>query len=318
MNLFTKGSLDNVTLKLRLNRLTILYNAYEEYNDELALIDPDEAEFKSIQERFYEIADRIETHLNAANFAGASTSSASSHLPQINSSPIPTHTPWAILERVYKVKRVLISRHLSMILNLERESTSGLSKLADDTQQHVASLTALNITVGPEMIIHILESKLPKHTIDKWEATLERDKVPTFDKMYEFLYKTAVSASKRKRSKTIENDRNKFEPPNKRKCFPPANQTFVVNEVPNCMAYKIKKHPLYRCDIFRTMPIQRRRDVVKNAKVCYVCLCSHRPNACRFTSCPICQKRHNVLLHTENPTHNNQSETKPSVIVKKD
>ncbi|XP_070517426.1 uncharacterized protein [Cardiocondyla obscurior] len=326
-NLFTKGSLDNVTLKLRLNRLTVLYNAYEEYNDELALIDPNdahEAEFKNIQERFYEIAGRIETQLSSVNSIGTITSSASSHSPEINPSPISSHKrriklPEAPLP-AYEVKRVLISRHLSMILNLPNleKETSGLSKLADDAQQHIASLTALNITVGPEIIVHIIESKLPKHTIDKWEATLERDEVPTLDKMYEFLYKTAVSASKRERSKPTENDRHKFEPPNKRKRFSSANQTFVVSEVPNCMACKIKKHPLYRCDTFRTMPIQGRRDVVKNAKVCYVCLRSHRPNACKFTSCPICQKRHNVLLHPENPKINDQSETKPSVIVKKD
>jgi len=67
---------------------------------------------------------------------------------------------WNILERSYEVKRVLISRHLSLILNLpviEKETSSSLSKLADDAQQHVASLNTLGVSVGSEMIVHILE-----------------------------------------------------------------------------------------------------------------------------------------------------------------
>jgi len=72
---------------------------------------------------------------------------------------------WEVLERAYEVKRVLITRHLSFIVNLPsvgRESTDGLTKLADDTQQHLASLNALGVSVRPEMIVHLLEGKLPK------------------------------------------------------------------------------------------------------------------------------------------------------------
>lgn len=90
-----------------------------------------------------------------------------------------------------------------MILNLsvlDKESTNGLSKLADNAQQHIASLAALGVTVTPEIVI--LESKLPKSTIEKWETTLERDEFPKLDQMFEFLYKTAICASKREISKT--------------------------------------------------------------------------------------------------------------------
>jgi len=72
---------------------------------------------------------------------------------------------WDLLERAYEVKHILIFRHISLIINLpvlDKESTSGLTKLADETQQHIASLSALGVPVVPEMIVHILESKLPK------------------------------------------------------------------------------------------------------------------------------------------------------------
>jgi len=44
-----------------------------------------------------------------------------------------------------------------------------------------ASLNTLEISVGSEIITHILESKLPKSTLDKWETTLERDEFPKSD-----------------------------------------------------------------------------------------------------------------------------------------
>lgn len=111
---------------------------------------------------------------------------------------------WDVLIRAYEVKYVLISRHLSLILNLpvlEKETTIELTKLADDAQQHAASLKTLGVSVCSEMIVHILENKLPKSVADRWENTIERDEVPTVDKMYEFLYKSVVCASKRDRAK---------------------------------------------------------------------------------------------------------------------
>ncbi|XP_039304898.1 uncharacterized protein LOC105203341 [Solenopsis invicta] len=68
---------------------------------------------------------------------------------------------WELLERSYEVKRILVHRHISCIVNLpalDKESTAGLTKLADDTQQHLASLAALGASVGTDMIVYHLES----------------------------------------------------------------------------------------------------------------------------------------------------------------
>ncbi|XP_018359052.1 PREDICTED: uncharacterized protein LOC108758547 [Trachymyrmex cornetzi] len=196
---------------------------------------------------------------------------------------------------------------------LERETSSALSKLADDTQQHVASLKALGVSVGPEMLVHMLESKLPRITLEKWELTLERDEFPKLDDMYEFLYKTAVCASKRERSKVTEIERDKGEPSAKRKCCA-TNRAFILNASRNCLACKIKRHPLYLCDKFKRLSVPKRIEFVKGAKVCYNCLRSHRDTPCKFSNCTICQKRHNTLLHLENyATASKTSATKPSM-----
>lgn len=77
---------------------------------------------------------------------------------------------WELLEKSYEVKRILISRHLSLLLNLptlDKETTSALSKFADDAQQHVASLNALGVSVGSEIVVHILENRLPKSASER-------------------------------------------------------------------------------------------------------------------------------------------------------
>ncbi|XP_067208501.1 uncharacterized protein [Linepithema humile] len=385
-NILDKGNTDDVALRLRIKRLTELYHAFEEYNDELTVLDSNEihqTEFINIQERFYSLAARVESNLSAseadsdrqsvvnrADNVEITTSSRKRRI-KLPEAALPTFdgkyecwlsfknafhnmigsqidlsdidklhylksaligkaankvrifeidginysNAWDILERSYEVKRVLISRHLSLILNmpvLEKESSNGLSKLADDTQQHVAALSTLGVAVGPEMIVHILESKLPKITLEKWETTLERDEFPKPDQMYEFLYKTAVCASKRERAKTTEIEKNKIEPPSKRKRYCSSNQAFVLNVSRNCVICKVKKHPLYLCEKFKQLPVHKRVETVKNANICYNCLRSHRGSPCKFSSCTICQKRHNTLIHQDNYEKvGKSSETRP-------
>ncbi|KYN42880.1 hypothetical protein ALC56_02683 [Trachymyrmex septentrionalis] len=54
-NVLGKSKSDNTSLKLTIAHLTDLYHAFEELNDELAILDPNEAhesEFVVIQEQF--------------------------------------------------------------------------------------------------------------------------------------------------------------------------------------------------------------------------------------------------------------------------
>ncbi|KYN03400.1 hypothetical protein ALC62_05792 [Cyphomyrmex costatus] len=221
---------------------------------------------------------------------------------------------WELLERSYEVKRILISLHLSLIMNmktLEKETAAGLSKLANDAQKHVASLKALGVSVTPEIIVHILESKLPKTAIDRWEANLDRNEFPEPDQIYEFLYKSAMRASnandqrsqiQRKRQVNHQKEGGRFS----------SNRAFLLNASRSCIACKAKRHPLYMCDKFKKLPIPKRIELIKAAKVCYNCLRSHRDYPCKFSNCTICQKRHNTLLHLENyPTTSKSNIAKP-------
>ncbi|XP_011169716.1 uncharacterized protein LOC105202752 [Solenopsis invicta] len=206
-------------------------------------------------------------------------------------------TAWDLLKRAHEVKRILISRHLSLLRNLsvvEKETTEGLSKLADDAQQHVAALTALGVSVSSEMLLNLLESKMPKKTAEKWEETLSRDDYPNIDDLYEFLYRTAVRVSKRSRIELSKRDEDKDSPLAKRGR---TNKAFVTGVANNCPACKVQQHPLFKCDKFRQLDTVKRIEVIKNARLCYNCMRSHKGKPCNYTTCTICRKRHNTLLH---------------------
>lgn len=376
-NALDKDSLNNAALKLRNARLRDLYNKFEDYNDELMILDPNDGhqvEFISIQERFYSLAGRIECITSEAGTSGSGVVSDEAHgnnhepvmsikkrrmkLPEAS---LPTFdgkyenwlffknafgsmigsqsdlsdidklhylksalkgetenkikilavevvsfsSAWKLLERLYEVKRILISRHLAAIINmpiLDRESTCGLTKLADDTQQHIAALNNLGVTVGSEIIVHLLENKLPKATLEKWETIQKKDQFPKLNAMYKFLYKTAVCASRREKIKTSEPER-KSEPPVKRRREGPINRTFMVKTSRNCIACKIGRHPLYLCDKFKQLPVSQRIELVRNAKICFNCFRSHPAVVCRFSNCTTCKKRHNTLLHVDKRTN---------------
>ncbi|XP_018300724.1 uncharacterized protein [Mycetomoellerius zeteki] len=350
-NLLDKGKIDGKNLKLRITRLTELYRAFEEYNDELAVLDPSDvhhSEFSNIQERFYALAVNAENKLGAANMANKGDNISSDEIRIENtetattfrkrriklpeaplltfdgkfenwlsfknafSSMIGAQTDltdvdklyylksaltgeagnkikifsidgasytkaWDLLERSYEVKRILIMRHLATMVNLptvEKENTNGLTKLADDAQQHIAALT-LGVTIGQEMIVYLIESKLPKATLDKWQATLVRDTFPKLEDLYEFVYKTAVCASIRERPISTETNKSKYEPPVKKRKFDAPNRALVVRASRNCIACKGKRHPLYTCNVFKQLTVTERIDMVKKAKLCYNCLRSH-------------------------------------------
>jgi hypothetical protein len=390
-NLIERDRYDKTAVRLRMARVTELYHAYEEFNDELALIESSDNhndEFANVQERYYMLASKVDKIVNpnapssdaiagpsrvvpTAEIAGNTTitkrkiklpetalptfdgryeewltfkntflemidvrtdladteklqylksavkGNAANKIKLLTIEGASYSKAWELLTRAYEVKRILISRHLSLLRNLpalDKETTDGLSRLADDTQQHVASLNALGVTVPSEILVNLLESKLPRITAEKWEETLERDEFPKIDDLYEFVYRTAVRVSKRTRVETIRRDDEKSSPAGKRARI--AGKAFVVNQVNNCAACKTKQHPLFKCDTFKQLDVPKRIEIVKRAKLCYNCMRSHLGKACNYTNCTICQKRHNTLLHLERKTSVENSGATDSKITK--
>lgn len=92
-NLLDKGRINGSTLRLRITRLTKLYHAYEEFNDELAVLDPNDVhqnEFSSIQERFYSLAGDVETRLSAGDVSDRDNGMSSNEIRIENTGTVTT------------------------------------------------------------------------------------------------------------------------------------------------------------------------------------------------------------------------------------
>ncbi|XP_066593206.1 uncharacterized protein [Prorops nasuta] len=389
-NMLEKEDVDPVVINLRVKRLSELYNALEEAMDELLVLDLNEnhtKEFQTIQERFYNIASKVQKLHGVRDIANTSTASGTD---EIRSDNAPTVVPrnegqnqklklpkitlqnfdgryenwltfknmflniidvrsdltdldkfhylksvvigeaakklevftvhpnsykkaWEVLTRLYEVKRILVSQHISLMFELPalKEGTSaGFSKLADDMQQHIASLNALGVVVSPEIAIHIIETRLPKVTLKEWESTLKRDEMPSLENLFEFLYKSAVCASRQERIRPAEIDTPSEVAPTKKKRHNTINKGFVLSVTPDCSVCRKAAHPWFKCEAFRQLTVPKRIKAIKTAKVCFNCLRSHKGKPCRSSGCVICSKRHNTLIHV----NNRPQETKQEII----
>ena len=107
---------------------------------------------------------------------------------------------WNLIKRTYDNKRILISRHLSLLLNMpsqEKDSVKGLSNLIDESNQHLHALESLGINFSKEIVVQVIEEKLNEFTRTKWEEYVESDEFPTLDHMHKFITKQLHSALSR-------------------------------------------------------------------------------------------------------------------------
>lgn len=205
---------------------------------------------------------------------------------------------WDLLHKSYQNERALISRHLILLLRLpiqEKENYKGLITLADVSQQHVQSLISLGVNVSTEILVAIIEEKLNKTTLEKWEETVNREEYPKFETLIEFLYRTAARLSKRKIDQVYSSEQNnKTGPPAKR--GKSDRQAFVTN-INKPWVICQETHPLFKCSKFLQMSVNERFKIVKENYLCFNCLRDHKAKDCKSGTCKKCKKNHNTLLH---------------------
>lgn len=207
---------------------------------------------------------------------------------------------WDILQKAYENRRIIISRHLSLLLELPKqveESYEGLIALADESQQHLQSLASLNIKINPEIVVQIIESKLHYQTLERWDESIKGNEFPEFEKMIEFLYHTAAIISKRKMAESLTPSTSGKVSHNKRHNKHERGQAFLSNSEKCSLCPN--SHPLFMCEEFKKLSVQDRHAVVEKERVCKNCLRKHEQK-CKFGPCKICKKKgHNSLLHKD-------------------
>lgn len=219
---------------------------------------------------------------------------------------------WEYLQTSYEIKKIIVSRHLSGILNLpvvEKATHDNLMKLVDDANQHVSALSTLKINIGTEMLAQIIESKLPRTLTDKWDETVQENEIPQFGNLCKFLTATAARLSKRQGPPVELGKRDHFNKRSfsgKRFKLDENQKVFVTQTSNNCIVCKTQWHPLYKCEAFLKLTVPQRIDIVKKANLCTNCMRKHR-GACQSSKCTICFKYHNTLLHILRSEENNSN-----------
>lgn len=213
---------------------------------------------------------------------------------------------WKHLEKVYEIKRIIVESHLRAIDKLpflKKESTEGLTKLVDGLLQHRTFLERLGIEIHPTVAVHMLQSRLPKCTLQKWNESINLEELPSLDSLVEFIYRMAVCASRNNQRPNLNNSEQQ-RPKSKKMRYNnqrPAHQVSKSNASFNCPACKKEKHPLFLCVDFNRRTLKEKYNIIKRANnICINCLRFHK-NECNYSGCKKCGEKHNTLLHPRKP-----------------
>ncbi|XP_033229608.1 uncharacterized protein LOC117181150 [Belonocnema kinseyi] len=234
------------------------------------------------------------------------TGEAENKIKQISITGGNSNRAWNLLPSAFFDKRLVISRHLSLLLRLpvqEKESSEGLRRLADETQQRLESLKTSEVNLNEEIVMQILEEELHKLTAEKWEEILKRDTFSKLEEMFEFLYKAASRLSQRDRDKAehiIQTSASMKPSPqsnNKNNSRKTTRQAFFSKTGKSCPICIKNQHPVYRCDKFCSLSLPRRIQAAKDSSLCLNCLRIHGDKSCNFKKCPVCEEHHSALLH---------------------
>lgn len=225
---------------------------------------------------------------------------------------------WAAVKERFDNKRWIIQKHIRAIFEaptLTKESHIKLRELLDIVLKHLRALKAMKrpTEAWDDLIIHIIVSKLDSATNKAWEISIPNKEIPNLKSLIEFLSKRS-QALETIFSKLSVNQFN-AQP----KSIAKAKNSSVANlatsnlSCPQCKG----NHPLYYCEAFLKLPIEKRIQLVKKAHLCINCLrsTSHQSKNCNSSSCRKCTKKHNTLLHLVDSIDNSEKGVSNDAVI---
>lgn len=213
---------------------------------------------------------------------------------------------WQVLRERYNNTKLLVHNHIKLIFGLEeisKECSYKLRKLVDDLSKHLRSLEQLkqDIKNWDPLLIFLVAGKLDAKTLAEWEKRSANLSSPTLDELKTFLRNRAdlLETLEYKSSSCKPNyEGNK----QNRRDFRQGSKSLVSSSSATGFScfYCKNDHSIYKCGDFLSLPIAKRVDFVKRARLCTVCLLSnHTSKTCRAGPCRKCKAWHNSLLHPE-------------------
>lgn len=200
---------------------------------------------------------------------------------------------WNLLRDRYQNRRMIIHNHVRALFELQpvkTESYTALRKFLDEFQKHLRALSALNQETDKwdTLLIYLLCSKLDTITKTEFEKSIQNQDDPTVKGLCVFLNNRCQLLE------TVDSGKSNFR-----------IKAHLATQKSNC-SFCNRAHYNYQCDILKQMTPAQRMTEIDKQKLCVNCLRpGHGAGNCKFGSCKICHKKHNTLLHSDEPCVNN-------------
>lgn len=186
----------------------------------------------------------------------------------------------------YQNKRKITMALLDRLRSIPKSNGTARSikDIADIAQRTERSLQILGFSweqIAHLFFLHEVLSKIDATTREWWEHTLKGKDVPSTMDLYEFLETHATSLEE---YSDLHGKRTR------------------PNHPINCSNGCRQDHPLYRCDKFKELSVEKRVEQIKLFGNCANCLNSgHKTKDCTNSNrCYKCNKPHHTLLHIDN------------------
>lgn len=219
-----------------------------------------------------------------------------------------------LIER-YENKSLIIQSHIRSLFatpHVQQPSASELRKLHHHIVSQVRALKALQqpVKMWDAWLVTLVCNRLDPVTVGEWQLIQKSKDLPRFNDIEKFL-SSRVSAyevgeiEKSTSNVMSKNSQNDGRGSTKKVLFvKPSNlKQFDKSRCVLCS----DTHKLFSCNKFIGMSTQDRKGVIFN-KLCYNCLSpGHQSSTCYGSSCKICGKKHNTMLHSNQVNHSSIS-----------
>ena len=208
---------------------------------------------------------------------------------------------WKTLKERYDNQREITQAILRRIFNqpfMTKESSSGLQKLLDTTNECIRSLTVLGRPVEhwDDMLVYMVVDRMDPESRRQWALTFNGTLNPKFSELSEFItqYVRGLTASESGSKNQPSGSRASSNGGDRKQ----ASSHHSYAEAKCTICHK-KGHSVSRCFKLKSMSPVERGNACREGSLCLNCLKpGHRTLDCKNEKCSKCGKPHHFLLHS--------------------
>ncbi|XP_045463814.1 uncharacterized protein LOC123673372 [Harmonia axyridis] len=216
-----------------------------------------------------------------------------------------------LLKERYENKKLIVERYINILLHaspIQKENSTELRKLHDSFISTLRSLKGLGQPTEhwDTFMVYLLVSKFDSRTRRDWENLKIQGELPTLKEISSFLKEKCDILEKYSKSdkhfeNTYKNDASKSKRVN----------AFVANGFACYLCNG--NHSIFKCDKFLRLNVHERMNEIQKMNRCVNCFGKHSLKECKRSTCKICHRFHNTLLHRSNSERSDKGETGASV-----